>query len=331
MQKTHMHLLHHLHMRIIAAILLSAFCCYSAQQTTIAVIDIASTIVEPHLLADKLISELVKSDEYVVIERASIDAILQEQGFQASGCTSEECAVEIGQLAGVEKIILGIAARVGDQYTLSVRMIDVATGAIERAVSVDRVASVEDIYHSAAPQAARDLLRKKQAWDHIGLSQKQYMQLVSAGVDSQTIAAKPWTACELSINSWLVARKAQINCGQFQQLRDAGIKPETIAKTPWVSKNQTVDEWRQQFMKKQARKSKLNTLRIILGSTAAASALVSVVTYQRAITNYDRYENAGRADAEELGDTFEKWLWAGRISAGVSGACIGVTIISIWF
>ena len=36
-----------------------------------------------------------------------MDEVINEQGLQQSGCVSNECAIEIGQLVGVEKIIGG--------------------------------------------------------------------------------------------------------------------------------------------------------------------------------------------------------------------------------
>ncbi|SVE23050.1 uncharacterized protein METZ01_LOCUS475904, partial [marine metagenome] len=51
-----------------------------------------------------------------------------EQGFQQTGCTSEECAVEVGQLLGVQNMIGGSIGRVGETFTLDVRMISVQSG-----------------------------------------------------------------------------------------------------------------------------------------------------------------------------------------------------------
>ena len=36
-----------------------------------------------------------------------MEQILVEQGFQQSGCTTNECMVEVGKLIGVEKIVSG--------------------------------------------------------------------------------------------------------------------------------------------------------------------------------------------------------------------------------
>ncbi len=77
-------------------------------QTTIAVIDLEGIGIskdETNLLTNRLRNELVKTKAFRVVERQEMSKILKEQKFQASGCTSTECAVEIGQLLGVERIV----------------------------------------------------------------------------------------------------------------------------------------------------------------------------------------------------------------------------------
>ena len=37
-----------------------------------------------------------------VIEREMMEEIIKEQGFQQSGCSTDECMVEVGKLIGVE-------------------------------------------------------------------------------------------------------------------------------------------------------------------------------------------------------------------------------------
>ena len=49
-------------------------------------------------LADRLRTELVNTNVSTVLERGQMDAILTEQGFNMSGCTSSECVVEAGRL-----------------------------------------------------------------------------------------------------------------------------------------------------------------------------------------------------------------------------------------
>ena len=67
-----------------------------------------------------------------MVERRMMGELLEEQGFQQLGCTSDECAIEVGQLLGVEFILGGAIGKVGETFTIDARMISVETGVTER-------------------------------------------------------------------------------------------------------------------------------------------------------------------------------------------------------
>ncbi len=98
-----------------------------------AVIDLEGrgiSTIEAATLTDRMRSELVKTGAVTVVERGQMQQILGEQDFQLTGCTSDECAVEIGQMLGVTKMVAGSIGKIGSTYTVDLRNIDVATGAI---------------------------------------------------------------------------------------------------------------------------------------------------------------------------------------------------------
>ena len=88
-------------------------------------------------LTDRLRSELVKTERVRVVERGRMQQILAEQNFQLTGCTSNECAVEIGQLLGVSTMVAGAIGLVGMTYSIDIRTIDVQTGAIIQSFTRD--------------------------------------------------------------------------------------------------------------------------------------------------------------------------------------------------
>ncbi len=100
---------------------------------------------EAMVLTDELRSVLVQSENYIVVERSNMESILQEQGFQLSGCTSTECAVEAGKLLGVEKMVTGSIGKIGELFNINVRLFDVETGQIKNTVSQKHEGSVEDL------------------------------------------------------------------------------------------------------------------------------------------------------------------------------------------
>jgi len=52
---------------------------------------------------------------------------LKEQALQQTGCTSTECAVEVGKILNVQQTIVGTVGKVGDKYLINVRLVDVET------------------------------------------------------------------------------------------------------------------------------------------------------------------------------------------------------------
>jgi TolB-like protein len=83
-------------------------------------------------LSNRLRAELINTGKFNVIERSKMDEILKEQGFQQTGCTNTECAVEIGQLIGVQQIVIGSVDKVADILSVNIRLVDVRSGKIGR-------------------------------------------------------------------------------------------------------------------------------------------------------------------------------------------------------
>lgn len=136
------------------------------QKTTIAVLDLNGPSMskeEITLLSDRLRLQLFQTRAYKVLERAQMDAILKEQGFQQSGsCDDQACVVEAGQLLGVQQIVAGSIGKLGNTFMLNIRLIDVRTAALVRTVSRDCPCPIEgiipilkEIAVSLAPQAEK--------------------------------------------------------------------------------------------------------------------------------------------------------------------------------
>ena len=119
------------------------------QKTTTAVLTFQTkggvTSNEAGTLTDRLRTELVKLGTYTVLERGQMNEILEEQGFNISGCTSSECAIEAGKLLGVQTMIAGDVGKVGEVITIDVRMFDVATGKIIKAIQEDHHGDVSGL------------------------------------------------------------------------------------------------------------------------------------------------------------------------------------------
>ncbi|MFC1481592.1 CsgG/HfaB family protein [Candidatus Neomarinimicrobiota bacterium] len=112
----------------------------SAQSESIAILDLDGRGIskfEAESLTDRLRSEMVKTGRITVVERGQMEQILSEQDFTTLGCTSDECAVEVGQLLGVTRMLAGSIGKVGSTFSLDIRTIDVTTGEIFNSITRD--------------------------------------------------------------------------------------------------------------------------------------------------------------------------------------------------
>ena len=80
-------------------------------------------------------SEMVSTDAVIMVERNQMAEILEEQGLQQSGCTSAECAAEVGALLGVQNMVSGSFGKLGNTYTIDAKLFSVETGATIRSSS----------------------------------------------------------------------------------------------------------------------------------------------------------------------------------------------------
>ena len=92
-------------------------------------------MLEAQSLTDRFAAELNNTDQVVLVDRRSVNEVLEEQGYETEGCTSEECAAEVGALLGVKYMINGSIGRIGDTFTIDAKMFFVATGVAERTKS----------------------------------------------------------------------------------------------------------------------------------------------------------------------------------------------------
>ena len=111
-------------------------------------------------LTNRLRSEMVKTGVFTILERDKMDEILKEQGFQMTGCTSSECAVEAGQLLNVKQICSGSIGKIGSIYTVVVRLIDVETGEILKTVTEDCECPLERVLTNSMHNIALKLSGK---------------------------------------------------------------------------------------------------------------------------------------------------------------------------
>ena len=103
------------------------------------------TTQEAQTLTDRFTTSLASTEKVTLVQRGTMMDVLEEQGFEAGDCASDECAAEVGALLGVEFMISGAIGKLGDTYTIDAKMFSVATGAAESMKSITYTGRVDGL------------------------------------------------------------------------------------------------------------------------------------------------------------------------------------------
>ena len=115
---------------------------------TVAILDFEGqdiSIQEVQTLTERMRTEIGNTNAVRLIERKAIESIMAEQGLAQSGCVTDECAAQVGQLLGVQFIINGSIGKIGDSFTIDVKMFSVETGTTERSSNVTHEGDIEGL------------------------------------------------------------------------------------------------------------------------------------------------------------------------------------------
>ena len=169
---------------VLICLITANFHLFAQEETrpTVAILDFEGQgigIQEVQTLTERMRTEIGNTNAVRLIERKAIESIMAEQGLAQSGCVSDECAAEVGQLLGVQFMINGLIGKLGDSYTIDVKMFSVETGATERSKNVTHEGDIEGLL------VEMQIL----AWEIVGLSVPPALKLKRAGeTEKPTVA-----------------------------------------------------------------------------------------------------------------------------------------------
>ena len=156
----------------------------AAGKETVAILDFEGrgiSQMEAQTLTDRLMSEMVNTNAVIMVERNQMEEIMQEQGFQQSGCTTSECAAEVGALLGVQNMVSGSFGKLGNSYTIDAKLFSVSTGGTIRSVSKTYKGEVDGLL----------TIIEIVAWELVGLTPPaDKLAKVAAADPSQTAEVK---------------------------------------------------------------------------------------------------------------------------------------------
>jgi hypothetical protein len=87
------------------------------------------------VLTDLVRAAVIADGTYTVVDKNNMDKVLAGQAIPKSGCTSEDCAVKLGKILNVQKMIVGTYSLLGTERFLTARLVDVESGRIEHSAT----------------------------------------------------------------------------------------------------------------------------------------------------------------------------------------------------
>ncbi len=121
-----------------------------AEKVKIAILDFGARGVSKNTAnntSELIRGEMINTRLFTIIERSQLKQILAEQGFQQIGCTDVSCAVKLGQLMNVQKILIGTVMKLGNKIIISGRIVDIESGVAEFSEKYD-VGSENQLYNA---------------------------------------------------------------------------------------------------------------------------------------------------------------------------------------
>ncbi|MBN8216466.1 MAG: hypothetical protein J0L75_07465 [Spirochaetes bacterium] len=82
-------------------------------------------------VTDLFQTEFARLNRFDVLERANLQRVIKEQSIQSSGCVESSCAVKLGNLLGVQKMVVGAVFRMGGAYYVNLHFVDVELARVD--------------------------------------------------------------------------------------------------------------------------------------------------------------------------------------------------------
>ena len=114
-------------------------------------------------LTRSVLNEWLRQGTVRVVERERLETLLNEQALQMSGVCGDDCVVRSANVLGARYLSVGSVQRVGQNYTLSLRLLDAQSGEVLASHEVPMRKHREEVQLSI-PAAVRSLARKSEKW-----------------------------------------------------------------------------------------------------------------------------------------------------------------------
>lgn len=83
-----------------------------------------------NIVCDMLTTSMVQTNCFMVVERQQLDKVLTEQDFEMGEAIEQSTAVKVGELIGVDAIVVGTLTQLGSQTEIDGRLVNIQSGQI---------------------------------------------------------------------------------------------------------------------------------------------------------------------------------------------------------
>jgi len=216
----------------------------TSNQNTVAVLDFEArgiAVYEAETLTERLRSEIPNTNAFRLVDRKLLETILEEQGLQQSGCTTDECAAEVGQLLGVQFMISGSIGKLDNLYTIDLKLVSVTTGATERVKTLSYEGQISDLIIemeilaweivglNAPPSLLANRKAKSEVDDKVTLAVLDFEPRGISNLESQTLTDRFSTEVNNTGKAILVDRNSMNEVMQEQGYTQAECSSEECA------------------------------------------------------------------------------------------------------
>jgi len=172
-------------------------------------------------------SALINMDLFTVVERSNMEMIMAEQKLQWSGCTTQDCIVQMGKVLNVKKIIYGNLSKLGNKFYIVANIVNVETGNIEKSAKTQSssLEELDSVIDNLASTIAHQLISKKAIGRTIQPAQGETIETGALYIKSNPTGAVIW------LDGENVGRTPQ----EFKTI-PAGIQQIVLAKDGYVDK-----------------------------------------------------------------------------------------------
>lgn len=111
-------------------------------------------------IADMFTTALSQQKGLTVIERSRVSELLSEMEFSLTGVVNEKSAVELGNLSGANRVVLGSFIQLGSKIRVDARLVDVENGEVVEGTAQSGIAETIEELDNAVELLSRSIAKR---------------------------------------------------------------------------------------------------------------------------------------------------------------------------